>query len=287
MTDLPRSDFTPLPPPPGGSAAARRLGQRRQRRRLTAVTAGALAVSGVALSVVVTTGASSAIDRLEPAPFATGVPELPELPDAPLPTRAPTLPSALPRLPATSGSTTPRPQPTHTPVGEQPRPGSTSDVQEPDPGTRSAVLVRSYDPPTGNDATVCGGRVSSGIGAPNAQTGWCVMASVQERPGRAPHLAVRVCRSSEASKATLHVEEGAALLRLEQDGQVVWRMPASGEPAVELPIEPAGCWIWTHDWDGRDDQGEPLQAGPTVLLVESLAAEVDGFTDQDEFNHSG
>jgi hypothetical protein len=44
--------------------------------------------------------------------------------------------------------------------------------------------------------------------------------------------------------------------------------------------------VWTHDWNGRDNQNNPVPTGPTVLHVESLAAEVEGLQDQEEFNQT-
>lgn len=287
MTDLPRRDFTPLAPPPHGSADARRRGRLRRRRQQTTAGAAALAVVASVLGATVISTGTAAIDRLEPAPFATA----PAAPDDPAVESSPT-PAAgeASAAPAARASDGPAAEPSTEPEGQQ-NPAAQATPQaapggQPAPGPDSPRLVRAYDPPTGNDTTVCGGRITSGIGTPRAQTGWCVMADVQQQPG-GTDFSVRVCRSSEAEAADLHVDQGAALMRLEQDSAVVWRLPPVDEPAAVLRTEPAGCWTWTWTWDGRGNDGAPVPAGASVLHVDSLADEVRDFGDQEQFTHKG
>lgn len=288
MTDLPRPHFTLLPSPAGGSDAARRRGVQRRRRQQTVAAAACLALAGSVLSAAVSPS-SSAVDRLEPVPFATAPYDEPD--PSPAPERSST-PEAAAAPSAEPGSS---PTPAAVENGRSPSPEPEQEQeQEPAPAAQQPgpaappdqpVLTRAYDPPASGDATVCGGRVSSGIGAPQAQTGWCVMAAVlQSSPGGA-ELAVRVCRSSEGEPADLHVDAGAALMRLEQEDAVVWRLPPAKDAAAVLRVEPGGCWVWTHAWDGRGADGTPLAGGSTELHVASLADEVRDLEDEEPFTH--
>lgn len=283
MPDLPHRELTLLPAPPGGSADARRRGRHR-RRRQGAVAAGAvLVVAGSALGATLASS-GSALDRVEPAPFAssapratgapagrptppavTTLPSMPVVPPVAVPALPP-LPAQLPRLPRTSP--TAEPEQSTAPAQRSPQPR----------------LVRSYDPPSGQDATVCGGRVSSGIGPPRAQTGWCTKVVVAGRTDGAD-LAVEVCRSSEGSTADLHVDAGAVTMRVERDGEPLWSLPVQDDPAATLRTEPAGCWRWTWAWDGRGDDGQQLD-GSLVLLGAALADEVRDIEDQASFSRS-
>lgn len=289
MTDLPRRPFTHLPPPLAGSADARRRGLLRRRRQQTTAGAGALAVVASVLSATVISTRPSAVDRLEPAPFATA-PAASEGPAAESST-TPTPPageaSAAPEArasdePAATSPSEPPRQPAPVPQGTP----QAAPAGQPAAGPAGPRLVRAYDPPTGNDATVCGGRITSGVGTPRAQTGWCVMADVQQQPG-GTDFSVRVCRSSEAEASDLHVDQGAVLMRLEQDGAVLWRLPPVDEPAAVLRTEPAGCWSWSWTWDGRGNDGTPVPSGASVLHVNALADEVRDFEEQEQFTHEG
>jgi hypothetical protein len=254
---------------------------------MTAAAAAALAATGALVSAASLTTTSSAVDRLDPAPFATAPSALVSPEPEPEPSAraaaddAPSAPSASSTIfEAAPGAP---PLAAKSPAASEPTvsPSAVPEQQAAD----EPVLVRSYDAPNSDDATLCGGRISSGIGPPRAETGWCVIAAVQQQPDRAVELEVRVCRSSEASRTDLHVDAGAAAMRLEQQGAVVWRLPAVNEPPAVLVTEPGGCWVWTHPWDGRADDRSPLPAGSTVLHVRSLAQEVRDVEDQQEFRH--
>jgi hypothetical protein len=271
-------DFVPLPPPPDGLAAVVTEGRRRRRRRRQAVGGSA---GGAALAVVVAvaalTGAGARSDTLQPAPFASAGPVVPQPTPAVLAPTAAAQPTTQPRsgrspgAPAVPGPPGPGAGAT-APAAVEPSAAAPPSRPAPaDPQYRTPDLQRSYVGPP-QRARLCGAAYSN----QTQPVPWCISA-LAVRTAEGADLVVEVCRDgASAGQLTFATDHEVDLVVREGDREL-WRWSVGRTP-VERPhaleADAGGCWSWRAPWTGVDQQGKELDGGRYVLGVRSQAEEL-------------